>query len=215
MSKHVSDSIKAVFFDHDDTLVGTIKPKFAEHKHIAKQYYAKELTDAEIQLHWGKPLHELVCLLYETNDAEQAMAYNKTHHTDYPKLLFAATIPTLQHLHAQGKLIGIVTATNRFSFEFDLKLHKVPRAIINYTQTADDTSYHKPDPRVFKPATDWLKKQKIKPGEVLYVGDGLHDMKAALGAGFNFLGVETGFVTAAQFKDAGARSISDISHLVR
>ena len=38
----------------------------------------------------------------------------------------------------------------------------------------------------------WLESEAIRPDEVIYVGDGLHDMKAALGAGFSFLGVETG-----------------------
>jgi hypothetical protein len=39
-------------------------------------------------------------------------------------------------------------------------------------------------------------------------------MKAALGAGFNFLGVETGLVTAEQFKDARAISIPNVGHLL-
>lgn len=54
----------------------------------------------------------------------------------------------------------------------------------------------------------------MTPAEVLYVGDGLHDMRGALGAGFNFLGVETGLVTAKQFQMAGALSIPGIEHLI-
>ena len=215
MSRSVDAHIKVVLFDHDDTLVGTIDAKWAHHKHVAKTFYGKELTDDEIRPHWGKPLHELVCLLYGTDNVEQAMANNTSCHTDFPKLLFEDSIPTLRHLHEAGKVLGVVTATSRLSFEHDLELHGFPKDIIDYTQTADDTPYHKPDPRVFEPALTWLQSKDIKPSEVLYVGDGLHDMKAALGAGFNFLGVETGLVTSEQFKAAGAISVPTVAHVIK
>lgn len=214
MSKHIADHIKVVLFDHDDTLVGTIGAKWAEHKFIAKTYYGKDLTDDEIRPHWGKPLEELMCLLYGTDDIEQATLHNKKHHTEYEKELFTATIPTLRQLKTAGRKTGIVTATSRFSFEHDLDIHQIPRELLDFTQTADDTPYHKPDPRVFEPALDWLKKLKVQPDEVLYIGDSLNDMKAAIGAGFNFLGVETGLVTSDQFELAQAKSIRTLEELL-
>ena len=215
MSEHINDTTKVVLFDHDDTLVGTITAKWAQHREVARKYYGKELTDEDLKEHWGKPLQELVCLLYGTDDAEQAMAHNLSNHEAFPKELFVATIPTLQHLRAAGKLLGIITATSRFSFEHDLDLHQVPRKLLDYTQTADDTSYHKPDPRVFEPAIAWLEAKGIRPDEVAYVGDGLHDMKAAVGAGFSFVGVETGLVTVEEFREAGAVSVPTIADIVK
>lgn len=215
MSEHIADNIKAVFFDHDDTLVGTIDAKWEQHKHVARTFYDKELTDNEIREHWGKPLTELVCLLYSTDDVDQAMAHNTATHEGFPKELFTATIPTLRHIQAAGKLIGIITATTRFSFEHDLELHHIPKDLLDYTQTADDTPYHKPNPRVFEPAVTWLAEQHIRPDEVVYIGDGLHDMRAATGAGFNFLGVETGLVTAEEFLAEDAKSIPSIEYLTQ
>lgn len=214
MNKHVTEQIKAVLFDHDDTLVGTMEPKWEHHKYTARTYYGKELTDEEIIPHWGKPLGELVCLLYGTDDAEQAMANNRACHEDFPKTLFDTTVLTLKRLKQAGKMVGIITATSRFSFEYDLDLHQIPREAIDYTQTADDTPYHKPDPRVFDPTITWLEEQSIHSTEALYVGDSIRDMRAAIGAGFNFLGVETGLVTAEQFRGAGASSIPGIEHLI-
>lgn len=43
MPKQFKDNIKAVFFDHDDTLVGTIEAKWAHHKYVARTWYGKEL----------------------------------------------------------------------------------------------------------------------------------------------------------------------------
>lgn len=210
----MSDNIKAILFDHDDTLVGTIEAKWAHHKYVAKTWYGKELTDDDIRQHWGKPFSQLVELLYGQDDPEEAMRRNLSCEDDFPKALPEDTIPTLRRLHAAGKVLGIITATSRYSFEHDLDLHGFPRDIINYTQTEDDTSFHKPDPRVFEPAITWLATRNILPNEVLYVADGIHDMKAAVGAGFNFMGVTTGLVAADDFTAAGAKSIQNLSLLL-
>lgn len=214
MSNLIGSHIKAVFFDHDDTLVGTIKPKWELHKFVAKTYYDLDLTDEDIIKHWGKPLRELVCILYGTDNAEEALANNTLHHENYQKILFKETISTLKHLHSMGFVLGIITATSRFSFEHDLAFHGIPKEIIDYTQTEDDTPFHKPDKRVFAPAIAWLEDRSIKPNQVLYVGDGLHDMVAATGAGFSFLGVETGLVTAEEFRSAKVSSIPSIENLL-
>jgi len=59
----------------------------------------------------------------------------------------------------------------------------------------------------------WLKNQRISSDEVLYVGDGLQDMKAAQDAGFNFIGVETGLTTSDQFKKYGSLSLPSLASL--
>jgi phosphoglycolate phosphatase-like HAD superfamily hydrolase len=67
---------------------------------------------------------------------------------------------------------------------------------------------------VFDPALKWLSKHHIEAREVLYVADGLHDMTAARGVGFNFLGVETGLITHAKFLEHQVKSVSNISDVV-
>lgn len=211
---HIKSHIKVVLFDHDDTLVGTIEAKWAAHKHIAHTYYDKELSEDEIRQHWGKPLSTLVGLLYGTDDIETALAREMATHNDFPKKLFEDTKAILQQLHKSGKKLGVITATSRRSFSFDLDTMKIPKNIFDYTQTENDTSFHKPDPRVFDPVLKWLESICVKPSEVLYVGDGLHDMKAALGAGFEFIGVTTGLVTQDEFKSSGAVAINRLRDLI-
>lgn len=214
MTELSHSSTKAIFFDHDDTLVGTIEAKFEQHKYIAKKWYGKDLSDQEIRLHWGKPLRELFGILYETEDTDTALNRVIEIHKNFPKLLFEDTIPTLENLHQAGIRLGLVTAASRFSLEHDLDDLAVPRGLFDFIQSEEDSEYHKPDPRVFTSAITWLESQNILPGEVTYVGDGLHDAKAALGAGFNFIGVETGLVTHQQFLDAGHVSIDSLSKLI-
>lgn len=216
MTSQIKPTIKVVLFDHDDTLVETLKAKIDEHKHIARKFYGKDLQDAEILRHWGKPFSDLIRLLYETDDIDQAIAYNLDSHKDFPKLLPDDTISTLTYLKKIGKKIGVVTAANVLSFNYDLKSLGIPRELFDYIQTERDTSFHKPNPKVFEPAVKWLNQQYIKPSEVVYVGDGLHDMKAALGAGFEFIGVTTGLVTQTEFKKNGAKTtIKKLSELTK
>lgn len=51
--------------------------------------------------------------------------------------------------------------------------------------------------------------------QVTYIDDNLHELSAALEAGFGFIGVETGLVTADNFKKVGAKSLSNIADLVQ
>lgn len=211
----IADAIRVVLSDYDDTLVSTWGPKSRQHQHVARTYYGKELDESEIRRHWGKPLLELLCLLYGTDDAEQALANSHAHSEQFPKICFPSTLPTLCRLRQLGKRLGIVTATIRRNLEHDLNRHAIPLEWFDYRQTAEDTDVHKPDPRVFDPAIAWLRTQGIRADETLYLGDGLHDLYAARGAGFQFIGVETGLVTAEEFQAEGAISVPTLADLVR
>jgi phosphoglycolate phosphatase len=212
--KDVINTSKVIFFDLDDTLLNSVEAKWAQHKFVAKKYYNKELSDEELLIHWGKPYSKMVCLLYGTDEPQIAFKYIQSCDNKYPKKLFVYTIPTLLYLKKLKKIIGVLTATSRESFLHDIKIHNIPISFFDYIQTEGDSDFHKPDPKVFQPAITWLQKKHIKPNEALYVGDGLHDMKAALGAGLNFIGVCTGLVTAKEFMKYNVESISDIGQLV-
>ncbi|HZE87457.1 MAG TPA: hypothetical protein VE090_04605 [Methylomirabilota bacterium] len=94
MNKKLKD-INVVLFDHDDTLVATKEAKWAHHKFVANKFYGKNLQDDEILPHWGKPLPQLVGLLYGTDNIEEALANNAPCHEDFPKILYKDTIPVL------------------------------------------------------------------------------------------------------------------------
>ena len=85
---------------------------------------------------------------------------------------------------------------------------------LKYIQTEDDTIYHKPDPRVFGPTLNRLSENEIKREEVVYVGDGLNDMKAAQGAGLEFIGVGTGLTSLEEFAKHQVRAIPKLSDIL-
>lgn len=205
--------IRAILFDHDDTLVRTIEAKWAQHKYIAKTFYGKDLKDEEIGQHWGKPLPLLIQILYETEDVEKAMFYNTCARANFPKRLFDDTLETLEALRKTGIKTGIVTATTLLSLENDFATLGISRELFDYIQTQEDTMFHKPDPLVFEPALQWLLENGIQPHEVIYVGDSLNDMRAAIDAGLHFIGVGTGLVSIEEFAEHKASVVKKLSEV--
>lgn len=205
--------IKAILFDHDDTLVASIKSKWAQHKFIAKTFYDKTLTDADIRRHWGKPFTVLLKLLYETDNIDMAMSYNICTRKDYPKALFEDTLATITGLRNAKIKTGIVTSTTNSSLDNDFKTLGISRQLFDYIQTEDETIFHKPDSRVFEPTLKWLAQQKIKPSEALYIGDSLTDMNAVAGVGIQFLGITRGLTTQKEFEKHGGRAIKKLADL--
>jgi phosphoglycolate phosphatase-like HAD superfamily hydrolase len=210
----ISDSTKVVLFDHDDTLVRTIKVKWAQHKYIAQTFYDKKLSNEELRLHWGKPLTLLMKLLYETDNIDMAMSYNIATRDRFPKLLCRNTIKTLKALRESGKKVGLVSSTTRWSLNHDFATLNIPGQLFDYVQTEEDTPFHKPNPCVFDPVMQWIKREKIQPYEVLYVGDHFNDMVAAQKAGFDFIGVGTGLVSVQEFKQFHVNAVPQLLHLL-
>lgn len=214
MSKPLLAPIKLVAFDYDDTLVGTREVVWRMHKHIAKTHYGVDLTDEDILVHWGKPIAELGRALYQTSDAVTATSRMLQYGDTFRKEQFASTAPTLRYLKSIGKKLAIVTATVRPILVQDCAHVGLPLEIVDYVQTSEDTSVHKPDPKVFEPLLKWAAAHDITPQEILYIGDGLQDMRAANAAGFAFLGVTTGLITAEEFASFGAATISNLRELI-
>ena len=209
----IDPSIKVVLFDHNDTLVGTIKAKWAQHKFIARTFYGKQLSDEELRAHWGKPLTVLMKLLYGTDHIDMAMSYNIATRDNFPKVLFRSTIKTLRSLKVLGKKLGLFTATTRASLNHDFQTLGIPEKLFDFIQTEDDTSFHKPDPRVLEPVLTWLAKQQIKPCEVLCIGDDFNDQIVAEQSGFEFIGVATGLVSIQSFAEHNVKAVARLTDL--
>lgn len=138
-----------------------------------------------------------------------------SHSKDFPKQLFDGVHEVIAAVRNAGLPIGIVTGSPSNDLVHDFENTGFTKDSFDYFQASEDSEFHKPDPRVFDPLKKWLGARAILPADVLYIGDSLPDHKAASGAGFAFLGVETGVVGAETFRDAGILSISAISRLLK
>jgi HAD superfamily hydrolase (TIGR01549 family) len=200
--------IRAVIFDLDDTLVKTRAIKAQQHKAVAREFYGREVTDEKLGEHWGKPFDALVTSLHDNVDTIENLRKVYAATSDrFPKEIHDDTLEMIDELTAKGIQLGIVTATNREYLLKDLKRLGIPSERFFSLQGADETEFHKPDPRVFDTVLETLEELGISREETMYVGDALTDWYAARDAGLQFIAVTTGSHTAKEFKAAGAPKV--------
>lgn len=190
----ITDKHRVVAFDFDDCLVATIKNIWAQHKHVAKEFFGVEVTDDDLRQVWGRPLPELVERVYH-QPFEIVEPHLLAAKPQFPKEVFPATFQKLKQIKEAQKIIAVVTSTNTKSISIDLKQNNFPEGLIDHMFTIDDCDYHKPDKRVFSP----LLALGYSPEQVVYVGDAASDFYAARDAGMDFIGVETGLLSNEDF----------------
>lgn len=201
---------KAVIFDIDDTLLTTRQPKWRQHQWVAKHYYNIDLTETDLQAHWGKPFDELTKALYQNQGtAEERRANFTRHELEFPKQYEPGALASIKALHEAGLTLGLMTAMYTDGAMIDLRHVNLPFAWFAFIQGSDHTPFHKPDGRVFAPALKILHDKSIAKREVVYVGEALSDLQAAQSASLDFIGVTQGTINAPTFRAAGAQHVYD------
>jgi len=205
---------RAIIFDMDDTLIQTKVAKFAAHKHAAKHFYDLDITDTDIALHWGKPFPTMVAGIYGDVDPLETIL------DKYYSI--SANFPIHPYDGAEeliGKLaltypLGLLTAANHRLMVSAMDDAEISTTYFTYIQTSDDTSYHKPDPQVFLPALAHFGRQGINHHDILYVGDSIEDLRAARGAGIDFVGIAGHTTDQSVFAGAHAKFVINLSSLL-
>lgn len=211
--------IKALLSDFDDTLVFTIGPKWKQHI-VAAQRYGIELTEGKIRQHWGEPLPKLIANLYELKD-EQAIQLAVEYYNSlegFPKAIKPGAIELVRNLAEKGIVIGIITATIKSNLISDLSSLGFDLELLSYLQAADETDFHKPNPKVFDPALKYLDDQHgiTNPEEMVYIGDSLRDYYAARDRGLKFVGIPNGVTESKEdLQKEGAFIVEDLVSLER
>lgn len=206
---------KAVLFDYDDTLVQTRRCKYRALRALGSRYYSLDLTEADIDRHWGVAYLELFRSLFGAVEPNLALAIDRYEALDaeFSMSAYPDTLRTLTALADRG-LIGVVTAAGRSIVERQMRQLDFPLARLAVLQTAEDTPHHKPDPRVFEPATAALAQLGVAPSQTVYVGDSLTDFQAARDAGMRFVGVLHGTTRPEEFAAAGSETVESLEALL-
>jgi len=193
--------IKAVIFDLDDTLIKTSETKYEALKFAANHFYKLELTTEMIKTHWGKPFRKFMINLFGEIDTIESIIQNYySVRNQFPSPAYEDAVNTLGQL-AKKYILGVVTASTRHIAEEDLQAAGFNLSLFTYIQTSEQTSVHKPDPKVFEPVSHMLLEKNIFPNNVVYVGDSLADYEAAHGSGFHFVGITGRTTTHTEFKN--------------
>lgn len=182
-------TIRAYIFDFDDTLVRTRQCRFAAIKALAERHYSHQLSDADINLHWGKPFSFLFESLFNSVDGDTGRVIERylALVDEFPIDAHVGAVEALTAL-SESYFVGVVTSSHSCVVVADLRRLNFPVSKIAHIQCAEDTAVHKPNPRVFDPLLAILGQRGIARGESLYVGDAVTDLSAAAGADIPFVG---------------------------
>jgi phosphoglycolate phosphatase len=206
--------IKAVIFDLDDTLLQTRQVKWEAIKIFGQEFCNKEITSEVLSQHWGKPFQEFMSLVFPTTEeVAKVIEKYKAFITRFKNQPYPDAIATLNQLFPKYKVCILSSAAQGLVFG-DIKAAGLPFEKFTYIQSEEDTTVHKPDPRVFDPLIRVLSEHAIKTSEMFYTGDTLYDFRAASEAGLHFRGLAERTISQEEFEKAGAQTITHLSEIV-
>ena len=204
---------RALLFDLDGTLVDTV-PFILACVRYAFQGYGLAPTDAEWTAGIGTPLvAQLSPFARQPGDVDRLIAryreYWRQHHDELTRT-FPGTVETVAALSAAGHPMAIVTAkTERGALRTLRHIGLLP--YMGAVVGADSCARCKPDP---EPVLLALARIGADPVRAVLLGDAIHDVAAARGAGVRALAAGWGAGAPADLLAAGAqRVLSDIRDL--
>ena len=200
------ENIKIISFDLDGTLVDKdtfdkifwhkVLPRLYAKKHKISIKKAEELVTKEYykapQSHpnWYRPKHWFKFFDLK-EDHEQVLEGMKEKIKVYKDV-----IPTLKKLHKKQKMIVITHSTRDF-LKFKMEVENLKQYFDKIISTTDDLEAIKKDEKIYKLI---LKKLKIKPEEMLHVGDNkVFDFEVPRKIGINALFVDRSEKTKGKF----------------
>ncbi|MEI7579608.1 MAG: HAD family hydrolase [bacterium] len=196
-------SYKALIFDLDDTLMQTFKTASQLHIDAAKTFYNIDITVQDLKRVWGLPFPKMIATLIQLPESfEEFYKKFKVLKLQYPIQTHYHVIPTLNHLKSSYST-GILTAASLDLVNILLQESGLNKQLFDFVFTAEDSKYHKPDPKVFINVENELRKFQIKNNEAIYIGDSIQDYFATQSTGINFVGVTTGLYDKAGLMQVG------------
>jgi len=185
----LSESLRAVLFDWDGTLVDSAEASFRCYQRLFTSYgipFDRDRFVATYSPDWYRT-YEAVALPRERwseADALWVAAYGE----ERVDLLPGAT-EGLARLRRAGLSAALVTSGSRPRIDRELALLDVT-GFFEHVVCCQDVSSRKPDPAALHLA---LERLGVEPAAAAYVGDSPEDILMARAAGVRAIGIEGGF----------------------
>ncbi|MFO0840887.1 MAG: HAD hydrolase-like protein [Gemmataceae bacterium] len=203
--------VRLCAFDYDDTLVQTRVSKYRAIKALAMRDYGVPLSDEEIDRVWGTPYSSFFSALFSRYDPDIDRVIRRYEALDaeFPISPYPDAVEAVSRM-AVERLVGIVSACGRVPLVAQLRGAGFPISRMAFVLGAEDSVYHKPDPRVFGPVMSVMTSSGITGAEVVYIGDSDRDRLAAMSAGFQFIGVDRDVTQTTLMRSNGAEVVDSL-----
>lgn len=179
-----------VLFDLDGTLINTIDAIVASYTYTWQTVTGRQVTRTEILPWIGRTLADVFTDEAPEHAAELEQVYMDHNHANMAAMVtrYDGIEELMADLVAAGVRTGVVTSKRRRTAIPAMQIAGLPAETV-LACAMDDTTKHKPDPT---PLLTGLEVLGAPAAGSLYVGDAIHDLKAAHAAGMDGLGVTWG-----------------------
>ena len=194
--------IKAIIFDSDDTVLDFSRVACPVIQNVATRMNLRVPDDDEINKLWGMPLGLFLQELWDDVNVDE---FKRLYYSLIEKETFCEINGTKETLYTLRRhyILGVLTTKPEYLMYDNFKCAGFDLDIFKFLHGAEHSPHRKPDPKVFDKSLEILN---LSPENVLYVGDSMFDLKAAVDAGINFVAVETGFYKEKDFIGKGLES---------
>ena len=174
---------KYIVFDIDGTLLDTEVAVLSALQDTIYEVQKKKIDFDKLKFALGIPGENTLKKMGITNVKEVNLKWNKNmcKYADTIKV-FTGINEVLNTLKQKNMKLGIITSKNKNEYINDFK----PLGLDCYFETiicAEDTKEAKPSPA---PMLEYLKREKAKTEEVIYIGDTIYDFHCAQNAKVDF-----------------------------
>ena len=195
-----------ILFDLDGVLIDTSRIWTELHQKTAEELGLRVPPYKEISDLWGESWDYIIKTLWPDADPEK---FKKTLREikRREKILLPpikGVENVLKKLKRMGYKLGMVSGCPRMYVIKDTKEAGIDPKFFEVIVSAEDTKNHKPHP---EPILHACKLLKVKPENVIYVGDSIFDYKSAKNAKVEFVAVLTGDVKEKEFRENGVKNI--------
>lgn len=190
---------KAVIYDIDGTVLNTLNMNMYPLLKIIKEELNEDWTFQEVLKFASYPGMKV---MEELNIQDKDQVYQRwvRYVNEYEE--GASLYPGFEKVFICFEIAGIIQAVVSAKTQAQYRIDMVEKGLDRYMKTAvlaEDTFKHKPDP---EPLLLCLERLKLKPEEVIYIGDAKSDQLAAKNAGIDFGYAKWGNVAKEIMEDA-------------
>lgn len=223
--KAMSETIKAIVFDSDGTILDTRQLILEGYKTVLARHGLEHLAnDHYIRQRLGKPVPETYEQIIAGHHTSVTVEELASEHDEVQNSLvgliqaYAHTDQILRDWKDRGVKLCLFTSGKTMMIERNFKAAgmRSPHELFDAIITADDGLAHKPEPDAI---LELLRRVDVDPAHAVVIGDHAYDMIAGARARVGLkVGVLHGFGTSHELLTAGAdflaNDLSSLNHLM-